>query len=844
LRIGSATGIRGGVATLVLAALLALPAAAAAAEPLKIREVFPGSTATDPKAEFVELQMTADGQDDVAGQELRFYDAAGDPIVAATYALTALDAEGLVAETQRTILLASPEAVAAAGALGGDIAAPDATMSAGLDRIDPAGGAVCFTAAGGGTPADCVAWGSFPIPGPFEAGVLPDSQTANAAAIADGSALRRDISPGCQTYLDGPDDSGSSAADFDPVAPAPRNNADEPSEIRCPPGTGIVSGPVTPFANPTNSADASFAYTALPAEPGVEFQCHLDFSPSAVPAATPPSEGEWVECNTQPQAYVGLADGFYRFWARALGENPDPGPPTNRAWQIDTAAPQTTIDSTPPSPNSGFSVKFGYSSSEPLSSFRCQLDDGAIQNCGSSSSSGSKSYFGLIDGSHTFRVWAKDNAGNEDPTAAEHSFTVQTALGDSTPPDTQILLAPSNPSTSPNAFFAYGSSEPNSSFECRLDGAPFAACPDTGVAYGPLANGNHSFEVRAIDRGGNVDSIPAAHIWRVAAAVPNTRITKAPAGSIRSRRGRPVSVSFGFKADKPGVSFRCRLDLSGPYRPCKSPHRFKAKPGRHVFEVFATDSLGNEEGSPAFRIFNVRAPGAERSFFVQEGRFLSSLAAKIAPTKLPRRGTRPVSLRFGATFENLDGSDIPGLKTMTLKLARGGVLNARGLPRCTRAKLAQRNSSLALAACRPALVGKGTVSTALRFPEGRRSRATARLLLFNARGGLLMHIYTTQPLEGTFIVPLKVSSAKGRFGTVLRARFPRLAAGFGQVTGFEMTLQRSFRFAGKKRSYLLAGCPAPRGLNRVSFELAQVDFRFQAGLRIRNSTINTCRATG
>jgi hypothetical protein len=840
LRIGSETGICGGAAALVLASLFALPAAAGAAEPLKIREVFPGSTATDPKAEFVELQMTADGQDDVAAQELRFFDAAGDPIGAATYALTALDAEGLVAETQRTILLATTEAAV----LGGGAAAPDVTLSS-LDRIGPAGGAVCFTAGGGGAPADCVTWGSFPAtPESPTPPLIPDSQSANADAIdppgnEESLSLDRDIERGCETYLDGPDDTGSSAADFDLGSPSPRANSTARSELRCAPEALIFSSP----SSPADSGEASFTYGALTDEGALSFQCHRDFSPAGLPPPTPPEGGDWEACDSPPKVYSGLEDGFHRFWVRAMGEGGF-GAPDSRAWQIDTAAPQTTIDSTPPSPNSGFSVKFGYSSSEPLSSFRCQLDDGAIQNCGASSSSGSKSYFGLIDGSHTFRVWAKDNAGNEDPSAAEHSFTVQTALGDSTPPDTQILLAPPNPSSSPNAFFAYGSSEPNSAFECRLDGAPFAACPDTGISYGPLANGNHSFEVRAIDRGGNVDSIPALHTWRVAASVPNTRITKAPGGSIRSRRGKPVSVSFGFKADKPGVSFRCRLDLSGPYRPCNSPHRVKAKPGRHVFEVFATDSLGNEEGSPAFRIFNVRAPGAERSFFVQQGRFLSSLSAQIAPTKLPRRGTRPVSLRFGATFENLDGSDIPGLKTMTLKLARGGVLNARGLPRCTPAKLAQRNSSLALAACRRALVGKGTVATALRFPEGRRSRASARLLLFNARGGLLMHIYTTKPLEGTFIVPLKVSPAKGRFGTVLRARFPRIAAGFGQVTGFEMTLQRSFRFAGKKRSYLLAGCPAPRGLNRVAFVLARVDFRFQAGLRIRNSTINTCRATG
>ncbi|MEX2448680.1 MAG: hypothetical protein WD404_08055 [Solirubrobacterales bacterium] len=821
-------GRTGIAAAIVLTLALALPAAAAAAEPLKVREVFPGSVADGSKAEFVELQMTADGQAGIAGQELRFYGAGG--ALLDTYVVEPEDAEELVAETQRTVLFATAEAAG----LGGDAGSPDVLLS-GLDRMSPGGGAVCFTAAGAGAPADCVAWGS------FGGGALPDPQSDNAVAIGDGSALERDIGRGCDTYLDAPDDTGSSEADFALASASPRSNATARSELRCPPSAVILGKP----GNPSNSSLASFSYGAFTDEEGLSFECFRDFDASTSPPSTQPGEGDWEACDTQPKVYEGLEEGFHRFWVRAKGENPEWGQAASYAWQVDTAAPETTITGTPPDPSDGFQAAFSYSSSEPLSSFRCQLDDGAIQLCGTTASSGQKTYFGLVDGVHTFRVWATDNAGNKDPTPAEHSFTVQNFLGDSTPPDTAILSAPGNPSISPNAFFAYHSSEANSRFECRLDGVPFAPCADTGVSYGPLPNGEHRFEVRAIDRAGNVDSVPAAHAWRVAAPVPNTRIVGAPGGAIRSKRGKPVPVSFRFRSSKPGSTFRCRLDLTGPYRPCTSPHRFRAKPGRHVFEVFAIDALGNEEGTPAFRIFRVRAPGQQRSFFVQRGRFLSSLSAAIAPTRLPRSGLRPVSLRFGSTFEKLDGSDIPGLKTMTLKLAKGGVLNSRGLPRCARGRLVQRSTERALAACRRALVGKGVVTTALRFPEGRRSRSSAQLLIFNAGGRkLLMHVYATEPVEGTFIVPLQVSKAKGRFGTVLRAKFPRIAAGFGQVTGFRMKLERIFRHRGKRRSYLLGGCPAPRGLNRVAFELAQVEYRFRGAPTIRNSTINTCRAIG
>jgi len=606
----------------LLCAGLALAAAAPAqaAEPLKIREAFPGSTALGTDAEFVELQMTADGQGAIEGQELRFFDAAGDPIPAATYVLTEGDAEGLVATTQRTVLLAT----APASALGGGAAAP-AVVPPPADNMSPAGGAVCFTAAAAAAPADCVAWGSFPIPGFGEESPIPDPQSANASpgGITDDFSLDRSIEPGCPTYLDGPDDnSGNSATDFAEATPSPRNNATPREELYCPPETFILGFP----SNPTNSSSASFTYTGFSQEAGLEFECDIASAPSQFPPEEPPP-GDWVDCTTQPQQYTDLDDGFYRFWVRAIGEEGGPDQtPASSAWRVDTTPPQTTILSTPPSPDSGASVTYTYASSEPSSSFRCQMDDGAIQVC----SGAGRTYFNLIDGVHTFRVWATDNAGNQDPIPATHSFTVNTALADKTPPDTSILLAPPAVSPKDSAFFAYTSNESPASFECSLDGGPFAPCGELGIGYQRLANGPHVFAVRAIDRAGNVDSVPATHAWRVAAALPRARITRAPAGRVLLRaklrrcdkrkatraqrrcvrkalRRARARVVFRFASSKPGSTFRCRVGKRA-FRPCRPPFRFKAPRGRHRFEVFAIDSLGNRQATPTRRIFRVVPP--------------------------------------------------------------------------------------------------------------------------------------------------------------------------------------------------------------------------------------------
>ena len=50
--------------------------------------------------------------------------------------------------------------------------------------------------------------------------------------------------------------------------------------------------------------------------------------------------------------------------------------------------------------------------------------------------------------------------------------------------------------------------------ECRLDGGDFAACP-AEIAWEDLADGEHTFEARAVDTVGNVEATPVAYTWTV-----------------------------------------------------------------------------------------------------------------------------------------------------------------------------------------------------------------------------------------------------------------------------------------------------------------------------------------
>jgi hypothetical protein len=83
---------------------------------------------------------------------------------------------------------------------------------------------------------------------------------------------------------------------------------------------------------------------------------------------------------------------------------------------------------------------------------------------------------------------------------------------DTTPPQTTITSdAPDPASTS--ATFTFTASE-QSTFECSLDDAAFASCTSPAT-YSALADGPHTFRVRAVDRAGNTDPTPAEQDWTV-----------------------------------------------------------------------------------------------------------------------------------------------------------------------------------------------------------------------------------------------------------------------------------------------------------------------------------------
>ena len=199
-----------------------------------------------------------------------------------------------------------------------------------------------------------------------------------------------------------------------------------------------------------------------------------------------------------------LSDGTYTATAAQSDAAGNTGISAPATFVIDTVAPHTVISSGPPATSATSSVTFQFFSTKSPATFDCNLDETGWASCVSP-----VQYTGLANGSHTFMVRARDQAGNIDPSPAQQTFTIDTSA-----PHTTISSAPPAITSATAATFVFFSSRADSTFQCMLDGGPWNSysSPQT---YRGLAAGQHVLDVRAIDQAGRVDATPASYTWTI-----------------------------------------------------------------------------------------------------------------------------------------------------------------------------------------------------------------------------------------------------------------------------------------------------------------------------------------
>jgi len=243
-----------------------------------------------------------------------------------------------------------------------------------------------------------------------------------------------------------------------------------------------------------------------------------------------------------------------------------------------------TITSGPSGATSSTSATFGFVAGTRGDTLECALDSAAFAACTSP-----KTYSGLREGAHTFRVRERTRAGQVGD-AASRSWTVDTVA----PPAPQLVQKPVDPSSSDSATFAFADAEANVTYLCQLDGAAYAACANP-VTYKKLADGTHVLSVKARDAAGNVGGA-TAYRWRVdTVAPPKPTLTQTPTSPSAS-----ASATFAFSDREAGVSFECALD-GAAYAACTSPKGYSGiSDGSHTFAVRARDAAGNRSAPTTF----------------------------------------------------------------------------------------------------------------------------------------------------------------------------------------------------------------------------------------------------
>src|SRR6186713_480119 len=289
--------------------------------------------------------------------------------------------------------------------------------------------------------------------------------------------------------------------------------------------------------------------------------------------------------------------------------------------------PNTTINAAIDGNNNGIAnngsttsntMKFSFSGRDGQGAniyrFECSMDGKLFVTCVSTNT------VNVGRGTHTFSVRSEDNAGNKDSTPASFTWTV-----DTTPPMTSIIssidgnnntISDNGNSESTSIRFNFSGTDTGGAgvdhLECNIDNSKYVACTSPFVFPNLLKDGIHTFNVRSIDRVGNINLSPESFTWTIDTISPNTTLESATDGNkivmANGTNTNSKSMSFEFSANDTGGDgdkgvginhFVCNIDNS-KYVACTSPFVFPnlLKDGIHTFTVTSEDNAGNKDSTP------------------------------------------------------------------------------------------------------------------------------------------------------------------------------------------------------------------------------------------------------
>jgi hypothetical protein len=340
----------------------------------------------------------------------------------------------------------------------------------------------------------------------------------------------------------------------------------------------FTSKPASTSANPSPSFGFTHAdYTSL--------QCQVD-------------GGGFASCSS-PTTLSNLSDGSHTFDVQAIDADGAGTTPASYTWTVDTSAPTITVR--PSNPSATSAPSFGFMHAAASYTFSCKLDGVRFAACTSP-----KSYVGLADGSHTFTVEAIDADGFAASSTASVTWMVDTSAP-------SITSHPTDPSSNPSPSFSFGHGS-YSSFQCRLDAASYSAC-SSPKSYSSLAEGSHTFDVRAVDADG-ATTASASFGWLLDSVPPSTTLATTPAnpdGNNDWFKRSSVTFTLGATDPSPGSGVASSFyTVDGGSTQTYTGTVTIASQGNHTIQYWSTDNAGNTEtaNTTHIKLDNVNPTGS------------------------------------------------------------------------------------------------------------------------------------------------------------------------------------------------------------------------------------------
>ncbi|HVW33543.1 MAG TPA: Ig-like domain-containing protein, partial [Acidimicrobiia bacterium] len=295
---------------------------------------------------------------------------------------------------------------------------------------------------------------------------------------------------------------------------------------------------------------ASFSFSVSPADPTATFACRVD---GAAFSACP-----------SPFTTASLGDGIHTFDVRATNAGGTDPTAARRTWTIDTTGP-TLSGLAPAAGTTGVARDAAASAifNEPVDTATVSGTTVKLTGPGGAAVAATVAYnsstrtvtvtpSARLAFSTTYTVTVKGGAsgvadvlGNR--MAADQSWSF-TTIPPPPVPNTFLGSGPADPSATGTASFTFSSDQPGAAFQCQLDGAAFTDCLSP-LSLSGLADGSHTFAVRAWTIDGGTDADPAVRTWRVDTTPPAVSSTTPAAGATGVALSSAVTASFSEPVD-------------------------------------------------------------------------------------------------------------------------------------------------------------------------------------------------------------------------------------------------------------------------------------------------------